>query len=490
MSVFWVKFTLDVIAWTGVVPLAFFLRLEGIPLRYVPGMITYLSLSLPLKVFLVWAFGLSQQYWSKTGTRDLLTIIRCVVLGAVILFPLAIYVLPLLYPIPRSIPLIDALLATLFLGGMRFGTRLLNERLRAKGAQGGKRVLVIGAGEAGTMVVREMLRHPEAGLVPVGFLDDDKVKQQHTFVGIPVLGGLDDLPRAVRENHVNEVLIAIPSAPGEVVRKVVELARGAGVRCRIIPGIYEILSEKVSISRIRDVGLEDLLRREPIHLDLEKVKDYLKNRTVLVTGAGGSIGREIVFQVARFSPKEILLFGKGENSLFETETELKLGYPGMQYRIILGDVRDYSRLEYVFCQHRPQVVFHAAAHKHVPLMELNPSEAVFNNVLGTKNLVDLALKYGIERFVNISTDKAVNPASVMGATKRVAEYLVQQAARKAHPGQIFVSYPKNPNPSVGHIMMHHIPNQNFPIQAPHNTVHRRIRKSASPPKKSKSKSKS
>uniref|UniRef100_A0A7V4TGJ9 Polysaccharide biosynthesis protein n=1 Tax=Candidatus Caldatribacterium saccharofermentans TaxID=1454753 RepID=A0A7V4TGJ9_9BACT len=440
MRVFWSKFILDVIAWTVTIPLAFFLRLEGIPLRYLPGMIAYFVLSTPLKAFLIWAFGLPRQYWSRAGVRDLLMVIRCTVLGAAGIFLLTVYVLlPHTYSVPRSIPVIDALLATFLLGGMRFGARLLHERLRAGKVRGKKRVLVVGAGEAGTTIVREMLRHPEAGLVPVGFLDDDKAKQRHTLVGVPVLGGLDELSQVVHENRIDEVLIAIPSAPGEVVRKVVELARNSGVHCRIIPGIYEILSGKVSIARIRDVSLEDLLRREPVRLNLEEVKNYLKDRTVLVTGAGGSIGREIVFQVARFSPKEILLLGHGENSLFETETELKLRCPDVQYHIILGDIRDYPRLQHVFCQYRPQVVFHAAAHKHVPLAELNPSEAVFNNVLGTKNLVDLALEYEVERFVNISTDKAVNPVSVMGATKRVAEYLVQQAAQKARPGQIFVS---------------------------------------------------
>jgi len=224
-----------------------------------------------------------------------------------------------------------------------------------------------------------------------------------------------------------------------VVRRVVELAREGGVRHRIIPGIYEILSGKVSISQIREVDVEDLLRREPARLNLEEIAGYLEGRVVLVTGAGGSIGSEIVRQVARFRPERVILLGRGENSLYQLERELERTWPELNWSTVVADVRDCRKMEYVFALYRPKVVFHAAAHKHVPMMELNPDEAVFNNVGGTKNLVELALQYGVERFVNISTDKAVNPTSVMGASKRVAEYLVEWAARRAKPGQVFVS---------------------------------------------------
>jgi len=211
------------------------------------------------------------------------------------------------------------------------------------------------------------------------------------------------------------------------------------VRHRIIPGIYEILSGKVSISQIREVDVEDLLRREPARLNLEEIAGYLEGRVVLVTGAGGSIGSEIVRQVARFRPERVILLGRGENSLYQLERELERTWPELNWSTVVADVRDCRKMEYVFALYRPKVVFHAAAHKHVPMMELNPDEAVFNNVGGTKNLVELALQYGVERFVNISTDKAVNPTSVMGASKRVAEYLVEWAARRAKPGQVFVS---------------------------------------------------
>ncbi|MCR4392690.1 MAG: polysaccharide biosynthesis protein [Candidatus Acetothermia bacterium] len=434
----WVKFALDLLAWTAVVPVAFLLRLETIPARYLPALILYLGMGIPIKAGALYVFGLHRQAWSQVGVPDLWRLVECVLSGTTALFVVGL-LLNRWVPFPRSVPVIGGGLAVLALGGMRFGARLWRERTGRRRAGPTQRVLVVGAGEAGTMIVREMLRHPEAGLVPVGFLDDDPAKQRQRFLGLPVLGKLDALPQAVEKCKADEVLIAIPSAPGQVVRQVVERARESGVRHRIIPGIYEILSGKVAISQIREVDLEDLLRREPVRLDLEEIAGYLAGREVLVTGAGGSIGSEIVRQVARFRPREVLLLGRGENSLFELEEGLKHAWPGLRYQVLVADVRDRDRMEDVFRRHRPQVVFHAAAHKHVPLMELNPSEAVVNNVVGTKNLVELALTYGVERFVNISTDKVVNPTSVMGATKRVAEYVVQWAARRARPGQAFVS---------------------------------------------------
>ncbi|WP_153185646.1 polysaccharide biosynthesis protein, partial [Thermus scotoductus] len=287
--------------------------------------------------------------------------------------------------------------------------------------------------------VREIVRHPVAGVFPVGFLDDDPNKQGQAIVGVRVVGTLEDLPRAVRTLEVDEVLVAIPSAPGSVVRKVVELARGVGVQHRILPGIYEILSGRVRISQIREVQLEDLLRREPVRLNLEEIAGYLKGRVVLVTGAGGSIGSELVRQIARFHPEQVVLLGRGENRLFLLEKELEALWPDLRYTVVVADVRDENRLRRVFHAYKPQVVFHAAAHKHVPLMEAHPDEAILNNVRGTHHVVELSLEFGVERLVNISTDKAVNPTSVMGASKRVAEQVVAWGASRAAPGQAFVS---------------------------------------------------
>jgi len=436
-----VKYALDLFLWTLAAPIAFWLRVENPWSQYRDALIAYTFLGLPVKALLIFAFGLYRQSWRKIGIRDLYTLVQVVGLGLIILSAVSFFIYPH-RPLPRSVPLIESGLALLLLGGVRLLSRLLYEQKKVAGAQKNqqtKRVLIVGAGEAGTMIAREMLRHPEAGLVPVGFLDDDPSKKRQRFMGLPVLGGIDDLPSAVRKTQASEVLIAIPSAPGRVVRRVVELARKESVNHRIIPGIYEILSGKVSISQIREVDVEDLLRREPVRLNLDEIAGYLEGRVVLITGAGGSIGSEIVRQVARFRPRRVILLGRGENSLYRIEREIERNWPELDWRTVVADVRDRAKMEYVFSVYRPQVVFHAAAHKHVPMMELNPDEAIFNNVGGTKNLVELALKHGVERFVNISTDKAVNPTSVMGASKRVAEYLVQWAAHRANEGQVFVS---------------------------------------------------
>ena len=235
------------------------------------------------------------------------------------------------------------------------------------------------------------------------------------------------------------VLIAMPSQPGKVIRSVVETAHKAGVKHRIIPGIHELLSGNVSISNIRDVNVEDLLRRESVELETENIAAYLKDQVVLVTGAGGSIGSEIVRQVAGFEPKQLLLVGRGENSIYLIDRELSSTHPGIQKEALIADVRDEVSMRAIFERYRPSVVFHAAAHKHVPLMEANPEQAVFNNVFGTRNVVGLALEYRVRRFVNISTDKAVNPTSVMGAAKRVAELIVHDAAQKCGHDCGFVS---------------------------------------------------
>ncbi len=436
------KFLVDLLLWSAAAPLAFMLRLEDPWPGYTQVALVYTLAGLPIKALLEATFALHLQAWRRAGIRDLYTLMKAVFFGTVLLSALAFF-LHLDHPIPRSVPLIEGGLALLLLGGVRLAGRMLFERSQLAQSQpphpSSRRVLIVGAGEAGTMLAREMLRHPESGLVPVGFLDDDPSKQRQRFVGLPVLGRIEDLPRVAPKAHADEILIAIPSAPGKVVRRVVELAQRAGLRHRIVPGIYEILSGKVAISQIRNVDVEDLLRRNPVQLDTSEIAGYLEGRVVLVTGAGGSIGSEIVRQVARFRPRRILLLGRGENSLYQIERELERTWPELDWRTIVADVRDREKMQYVFAAYAPEVVFHAAAHKHVPMMETNPDEAVFNNVGGTKNVVELALEHGVERLVNISTDKAVNPTSVMGASKRVAEYLVQWAAQRAEPGRAFVS---------------------------------------------------
>jgi FlaA1/EpsC-like NDP-sugar epimerase len=278
------------------------------------------------------------------------------------------------------------------------------------------------------MIVRELLGHPQLGLNPVGFVDDDTSKHGHRLCGLPILGSLGRITELVHRHDIEEVVIAMPRAPGAVVREVVRAALQAGVQTRTVPGIFDIISGRVAVASLRQVEIQDLLRREPIQTDLDLVRVLVTGETVLVTGAGGSIGSELCRQLANLEPAQILLLGHGENSIFDVLAELTERYPSVIAVPIIADVRDRGRMRQVFAQYRPYSVFHAAAHKHVPLMETNVAEAVTNNVLGTKNVAELSTEFGVEHLVMISTDKAVRPTNVMGATKRVAEQIVQQIA--------------------------------------------------------------
>jgi FlaA1/EpsC-like NDP-sugar epimerase len=286
------------------------------------------------------------------------------------------------------------------------------------------RTLVVGAGSAGTMAATEMATRPEQGYVVVGFLDDDLAKVGETLAGAPVLGPLAELPALVAAHDVQMVVIAIPSASGHTIREVVRLCEEADVPFKIVPGVWEIILGDVAISQIRPLELEDLLGRETVALDAKKMTEYLAGRTVLVTGAGGSIGSELVRLVAGFSPEKILLMGRGENSVYEIDRELETDYPEVARVPIIGSVTNRVSLDKLFDEHRPDIVFHAAAHKHVHLMEFFPEEAIMNNVMGTRLLIETAERYGVERLVMLSTDKAVRPRGVMGASKRLAELVM------------------------------------------------------------------
>ena len=434
-----IKLCIDIMLGALAAYSAFALRI-GLPLgKYAPRAFTYTYLSVFIKIAINFYFKLHRQSWRTVGTRDAMVLIKATVTLALVASSIS-FLVGGAYNIPRSIPLIDALAYAVFMGTSRFTCRTMFERAVGKKVGANKRrTLVIGAGEAGTMIVREMFRHPESGLVPVGFLDDDPMKRDTRFLGLDVFGAIKDLPHVVRHHGIEEVVIAMPSAPGSTVRRIVEIAKKTKVQYRIIPGIYEVLSGKVSISLLRPVEVEDLLRREPVKLDLDSIAGYITNKVVLVTGAGGSIGSEICRQVCHFSPKLLILLGRGENSLFNIEREIKEQFNAIPYKILVADVRNKSKMEKLFEKYKPEVVFHAAAHKHVPMMECNPDEAILNNIGGTQNLVKSALKFNTHYFVNISTDKAVNPTSIMGASKRVAEMVVRKAAIEAKEGQHFIS---------------------------------------------------
>ncbi|GMA16000.1 polysaccharide biosynthesis protein [Deinococcus metallilatus] len=433
------KFLLDLALWGSAALLAYAFRQPGLVRLGIPMSVWgYLLLSVLVMAMLEGRYGLHRQTWRRVGVLDLNMLARAVALATLVMFALG-FVLQTWLQLPRSVPVLAGVLGFLLMGGARLVARRTSERVRLQATPLRQRVLIVGAGEAGSLIAREMQRHPEAGLDPIGFLDDQPGKVRQRVVGLPVFGRVEELVEVAQREGAQEILIAVPSAAGEFVRRVVDLARDAGLRYRIIPGVFEILSGDVNINQIRDVNLEDLLRRPPVHLNTAEIAGYLCGRVVLVTGAGGSIGSEIVRQIVSFAPEMVLLFGRGENSIFGIQQELLRRWPDIKQVGLIGDVRDEARLRAVFEQYRPEVVFHAAAHKHVPLMEETPSEAILNNVVGTQNVVELCLEYGVTRLVNISTDKAVNPTSVMGASKRIAEMVVSAGAARARETQAFVS---------------------------------------------------
>ena len=287
------------------------------------------------------------------------------------------------------------------------------------------KVLIIGAGVAGGVVAEVLINRADGNLLPVGFVDDDPGKKDTVIHGLPVLGDRYEIPAVVKETGSEQIIIAMPSAPCETIRQIVDVCHTTKANLKILPGFYDLITGKIQTSSIREVQLEDLIGRQPVSLNVKGIAGYLKHRTILITGAGGSIGSEICRQLAGFEPRRLVLLGHGENSIYEVEMELRSSFPFVSLVPEIADIRDSHRINRVFDRFRPEVVFHAAAHKHVPLMENNPEEAVKNNILGTKILAEAANRFDVRVFVLISSDKAVNPSSIMGATKRVAEMVIQ-----------------------------------------------------------------
>lgn len=432
---------------------SFVLRLDRFDLgSFWPGFAIFTGIAL-LAIPLFFRYGgVYARYWPYASIEEvfllggMVTAAVLTIAGCVLLFS-ALLGSGLL--IPRAVPLIFALLAAAATAGPRLlvrrGRRPSQQRRHSDRPQ---RVLIVGAGEAGRMIVRELQHNPQLGLEVAGLVDDDAAKQGMRIHGATVLGRCCDIPALVGTRDIGQVIIAMPTAPGQVIRTIRALCEQAGVPVKVMPGIYELLDGTVTLSQLRDVQIEDLLRREPVRTDIAAVRELLRGRRVLVTGGGGSIGSELCRQILRCEPAELIILGHGENSIFAIEHELRrtLAAQGLaaerQPRLttVIADIRCAERIHRLFAQHRPQIVFHAAAHKHVPLMELNPAEAITNNVLGTRNLLAAAQAVGVERFVMISTDKAVNPTSIMGASKRAAELLVHQAAHASGRAYVAVRF--------------------------------------------------
>ncbi len=434
-------FLLDLILLVAAVYLSYVLRLERVDLGvYWPGSYVFAGSLILITPVIFRSSGIYSRYWRYASIDELSLLAGAVgasTVAAYIASRLLIELTQSTYVIPRSTPIITFLLALAFTAAPRLAVRMrgrLAGRLQqAQPAAGGprRRVAIMGAGDAGTMIVRELQNNPQLGLEVACYIDDDPAKNNVLIHGIPVLGNREAIPAVVRAYAIHTVIIAMPTVPGKEIRQIVDICEEAGVETKIIPGIYELLDGTVSVNQLRDVDIEDLLRRDPIRTDTAAVAGLVRGRRVLVTGGGGSIGSELCRQLLRYRPAELILVGHGENSIFAIYEELqgRSRHIPTSITALVADIRFPERVEAIFAAHRPHIVFHAAAHKHVPLMEANPAEAVSNNVQGTLHLLQAASKVGVERFVMISTDKAVNPTSIMGATKRVAELLVHEAAR-------------------------------------------------------------
>ncbi len=434
------KVLIDGCCWSLITIISYIMRLENSFTLYLYDISIVMVVIAPIKFILIIANKHHKISWRYTSMQDFKVPIISIAYMTFVYFAFYIIVQGRIF-IPRSVPLIDAMISIIVFLLIRMSAQYVDARKKRTNhySEKVKKVLIVGAGDSGSMVAKEILRYPEMGMIPIGYLDDDPNKQKQLISNVQVLGKIDEIEKIVYENEVDEIIIAMAVASGTVIRNILNKANELNIHCRTIPSFNEVISGNVAITQLREVQVEDLLRRKPVDLDKSKIKEYLKGKSILVSGAGGSIGSEIVRQICTFLPKKVVLLGRGENSIHEIYREISREYQHIDIVPVITDVRDKTSLEFVFQKHQPDVVFHAAAHKHVYLMESNPCQAILNNIIGTKNLVDLSLDENVKTFVNISTDKAINPTSVMGASKRVAEYIVEDASKKINDGRNYVS---------------------------------------------------
>jgi len=422
--------------------LAWSLRFEHRPVyydRYLDWSIVALVVAIKLPVFAL--SGFYNRWWRYVSTRDMWVAFRGVVLASVAVFLVFTLFEVHRVNVPRGVWFIDLLVCMAFVAGSRLLARTIIERpLPGRIVTRGKEAVIVGAGDAGQLVVKEMQRSPALGYTAIGLLDDDPRKRNLRLHGVRVLGTTADLDHVIRDRRPDEVLIAIPSAPGQLRARIVETARALDVPVKTLPSLSDLVSGDADLARqLRPVEVEDVLGREPVEVDFPSISEYLKGEVVLVTGAGGSIGSELCRQIARVGPGKLVLLDHAEPALFEIERELVRERGFRAAAAVVGDVRDPVKLRQVFDKYRPGVVFHAAAYKHVALMEANPLEAVRNNTLGTRVVADVAVEYGAKRFVLVSTDKAANPKTVMGQSKALAEWIVETWGHRVEVGTRFVA---------------------------------------------------
>ncbi len=430
--------------WTLAYAGAFLLRFEfEIPSAYFRDAPVLLGTLVAIRAAVHWRLGLFHGLWRYSGMRDLMQLVKAVT------FSTAAFVVALAFishfVFPRTVIILDWLLSIMLVGGLRFSIRTVREVAVQNAAapsagEKSRRILVLGAGDAGEMLMRDIMRAHRRRYQPVGFLDDSPLKQGASIHGVPVLGKLALTPEIAAREKVDEIILAIPSLRGRELRKLVELCRPTGAEIRTLPDVGSLIDGEVTVNQLHEVKIDDLLGRDPVALDAKAIEEFLRGGVVLVTGAGGSIGSELCHQICRFQPRRLLLVEQAENALFGVERTLRAKFPDIELIPYLADICDTRRLEAVFQRETPDVVFHAAAHKHVPMMESNPGEAIKNNVFGTKKVADVADRFRVKTFVMVSTDKAVNPTSVMGVSKRVAEIYVQALSQRSHTQFVTVRF--------------------------------------------------
>jgi FlaA1/EpsC-like NDP-sugar epimerase len=415
--------------------LAFWLRFDqGVRPPYHRLFVDTILIVVAIKLVVFVGSGFYNRWWRYVSTRDMWGAARGVTIACAVADLVVYFAHPVKgFPLPRSVAVLDWLLLLAFVAGSRLIARSLIERPGAASLMArGKEVIVVGAGDAAQLVIREMLKAPALGYTPIGLIDDDPRKKNLRLHGIRVLGTTAEMAHILRDNPPDEVLIAIPSASGETRRRIVEVARDANVPVKTLPGLYELISGDLNLAgQIRPVQVQDVLGREPVEVDLDSIASYLAGETVLVSGAGGSIGAELCRQIARVRPARLVLVEHSEAALFDIERELVDDRDFSAVATVLGDCGDRAKMSQVFERYRPTVVFHAAAYKHVALLEANPLEAVRNNTLATKTIADVAVEFGAERFVLVSTDKAANPKNLLGQSKAVCEWIVEVYGHRA-----------------------------------------------------------
>ncbi len=397
-------------------------NLQDIPAGYWQPAIHYLPWVMVLQTMVFWFFGLYRGIWRFSSTPDLIRIIKAVLVGAIVIAS-GLFIYSRLQGVPRSVLLLYAMFLLLFLSLPRFIYRLWKEKAHIQ--QQGRRALIVGAGSAAELLIRDLCSNQDSEYLPVLLVDDNKNRQSREIRGIRVAGTIDQIPELVKQYDIETILIAIPSANETQMRRIVEYCESSQVPFQTLPSVNELLSKKITGETLRDVHIEDILGRDPVKLDWKHITSSLQNKVVLVTGGGGSIGSELCRQLAAIGPRQLIVFDQSEFNLYSIDKRLQNQFPGVSMEVVLGDVTDRLAVQRVINQYRPSVIFHAAAYKHVPLLENQVREAVHNNLIGTKNVAECAIQSKVERFVLISTDKAVNPTNVMGATKRAAEILCQ-----------------------------------------------------------------